>query len=87
MKNIALTVAGLALLSASFTTLAAATEVNQQPANTQSMGTISASENSGNLSSLEQTLSEQATENGASSFRIISASGNNQLFGTAEIYK
>ncbi|TPG63858.1 multiple stress resistance protein BhsA [Ewingella americana] len=85
MKNIAMTFAALALATASFTTLAA-TEVQSAPANSQSIGVVSAQAGS-DLSSLENKLAAKADANGASSYRIISASGDNRLYGTAELYK
>ena len=85
MKNIAMTLAALTLATASFSTLAA-TEVQSAPAGEQTIGTISASSN-GNLSTLQSKLNAKATEAGATSYRIIGASGENHLYGTAELYK
>ncbi|MFZ4834816.1 multiple stress resistance protein BhsA [Rouxiella sp. Mn2063] len=85
MKNIAMTIAAIALASASFTTFAA-TEVQSAPAGQQSIGVVSAT--AGNdLGSLEHKLAAKAEKQGASSYRIISAGGDNYLYGTAEIYK
>ncbi|MBU9814088.1 DUF1471 domain-containing protein [Rahnella sp. C60] len=85
MKNIAMTIAALTLATASFSTLAA-TEVQSAPAGEQTIGTVSASSN-GNLSTLQSKLNAKATEAGATSYRIIGASGENHLYGTAELYK
>ncbi|TPG63859.1 multiple stress resistance protein BhsA [Ewingella americana] len=85
MKNLTMTLAAIALATASFTTLAA-TEVQSAPANSQSIGVVSAQAGS-NLASLENKLAAKADANGASSYRIISASGDNRLYGTAELYK
>jgi len=85
MKNITMTFAAIALATASFSTLAA-TEVQSAPAGQQVLGTISASSN-GSLSTLQSKLNAKASEAGASSYRIIGASGENHLYGTAEIYK
>ncbi|MBU9809693.1 DUF1471 domain-containing protein [Rahnella sp. SL6] len=85
MKNIARTIAALTLATASFSTLAA-TEVQSAPAGEQTIGTVSASSN-GNLSTLQSKLNAKATEAGATSYRIIGASGENHLYGTAELYK
>ncbi|CAM3909553.1 MULTISPECIES: multiple stress resistance protein BhsA [Rahnella] len=85
MKNIAMTLAALTLATASFSALAA-TEVQSAPAGEQTIGTISASSN-GNLSTLQSKLNAKATEAGATSYRIIGASGENHLYGTAELYK
>ncbi|WP_454843602.1 multiple stress resistance protein BhsA [Rahnella aceris] len=85
MKTIAMTIAALTLATASFSTLAA-TEVQSVPAGEQTIGTVSASSN-GDLSTLQSKLNAKATEAGASSYRIIGASGENNLYGTAELYK
>ncbi|CAM3498330.1 multiple stress resistance protein BhsA [Rouxiella silvae] len=85
MKNLTMLCAALTLAAASFSTLAA-TEVIQMPSNAQKIGVVSAT-SSNDLSSLERNLNAKAEEAGASSFRIISASGDNQLYGTAELYK
>ncbi|MCC3701011.1 multiple stress resistance protein BhsA [Rouxiella badensis] len=85
MKNLTMIFAALALATGSFSTLAA-TEVTQAPAGSQKIGVVSATSSS-DLSSLERNLNAKAEEAGASSFRIISASGDNHLYGTAELYK
>ncbi|WP_413529079.1 multiple stress resistance protein BhsA [Rahnella inusitata] len=85
MKTIAMTIAALTLATASFSTLAA-TEVQSAPAGQQAIGVVSAS-SVGDLSGLQSELKAKANEAGASSYRIIGASGNNQMYGTAELYK
>lgn len=85
MKTIAMTFAAIALATASFTTFAAS-EVQTAPAGQQSIGVVGAS-TTGSLSDLQSELNTKASQAGASSYRIIGASGNNQLYGTAEIYK
>ena len=85
MKNITMTLAAIALAAVSFSTLAA-TEVQSAPAGQQSIGMVSASSN-GAMSGLQSELNAKAAQAGASSYRIIGASGNNQLYGTAELYK
>ncbi|PKE30583.1 multiple stress resistance protein BhsA [Rahnella sp. AA] len=85
MKNITMTLAAIALATASFSTLAA-TEVQSAPAGQQAIGVVSAS-SAGDLSGLQSELSAKAAQAGASSYRIIGASGDNHLYGTAEIYK
>ena len=85
MKTIAMTIAALTLATASFSALAA-TEVQSAPAGEQTIGTVSASSN-GDLSTLQSKLNAKATEAGASSYRIIGASGENHMYGTAEPYK
>jgi len=85
MKNITMTLAAIALATASFSTLAA-TEVQSAPAGQQAIGVVSAS-STGDLSGLQSELNAKAAQAGASSYRIIGASGDNHLYGTAEIYK
>lgn len=85
MKTITMTLAALTLATASLSTLAA-TEVQSAPAGEQTIGTVSASSN-GDLSTLQSKLNAKATEAGASSYRIIGASGENHMYGTAELYK
>ncbi|WJM86960.1 DUF1471 domain-containing protein [Dickeya chrysanthemi] len=84
IKNI---VAVIALATVSFGSFAAttstATEVQQSAS--QSIGSISAT--AATLDGLQASLSEKASAAGAKSFRIISATGNdNQLRGVAELY-
>ncbi|ANE75517.1 DUF1471 domain-containing protein [Dickeya solani] len=82
MKTIKNVVAVIALATISFGTFAA-TEV--QHSASLSVGTVSAT--AVTLDSLQASLSEKANAAGAKSFRIISATGNdNQLRGVAEIY-
>ncbi|MEI7346272.1 DUF1471 domain-containing protein [Dickeya chrysanthemi] len=79
IKNV---VAVIALATVSFGSFAA-TEV--QHSASQSIGSISATANT--LDGLQASLSEKASAAGAKSFRIISATGNdNQLRGVAELY-
>lgn len=49
-------------------------------------GTVSAT-GASNLSDLEDKLAEKAREQGAKGYVINSAGGNDQMFGTATIYK
>ncbi len=85
MKTLHILFTALALATASFSTLAA-TEVIQAPNNAQKIGIVSANADN-NLSDLERNLNAKAEEAGATSFRIISATGSSQLHGTAELYK
>lgn len=50
------------------------------------IGVVSAS-NALTLDELSTALSRKADEQGATSFKILSATGNNRLHGVAEIYK
>ncbi|KAB7893341.1 DUF1471 domain-containing protein [Rouxiella sp. S1S-2] len=86
MKNITKAFAVIVLTAASFATFAA-TEVNAVPVKGQSIGVINASAVGSNLSDLQDKLAAKANEHGATSYRIISAGGDNYLYGTAEIYK
>ena len=52
----------------------------------EKIGVVSAS-NALTLDELSTALSRKADEQGASSFKILSATGNNRLHGVAEIYK
>lgn len=85
MKTINALVIAAVLSSLSFAGFAA-TEVQSTPAGQQKVGTISA--NAGpNLESLESVLAQKADAMGASSYRITSVTGPNNLHGTAVIYK
>ncbi|MGP9437003.1 multiple stress resistance protein BhsA [Ewingella sp. AOP8-B2-18] len=86
MKNVTKALAVIVLTAASFATIAA-TEVNAVPVKEQSIGVINASAVGTNLSDLQDKLAAKANEHGATSYRIISADGDNYLHGTAEIYK
>lgn len=86
MKTLAKAFAVIALTTGSFATFAA-TEVNSVPIGEQSVGTISASVDSGNLDELHDKLAEKAAQKGASSYQIINTMGQNNISGSAEIYK
>ena len=85
MKNLKLTLAALTLASISFGSFAADV-VQNHPAGQQKVRVITGSV-AADLTSLESSLSANADQDGAKSFRIIGAGGNNQLHGTAEIYQ
>ncbi|MBI3309889.1 MAG: DUF1471 domain-containing protein [Serratia liquefaciens] len=85
MKNLKITLTALALTSFSFGSFAADL-VNNPPADQQEFGVITVS-GASDLSTLEAGLSAKADAAGAKSFRITGAGGNNQLHGTAIIYK
>lgn len=82
MKNIKYFVVAMAM-AVSFSGFAA--EV-QQGTEGQKMGTVSVS-GASTLESLNAQLQKKAEQAGASSIRVISAGGDNQMFGVAEIYK
>ncbi|AVV37948.1 multiple stress resistance protein BhsA [Pantoea vagans] len=85
MKRINMIVAAAVLSGLSFASVAAQ-QVSSTPLDQQKIGVISAT-GSTNLTSLEQQLSEKASDVGAKSFRITSTSGSNNLHGTAILYK
>lgn len=86
MKNIKYLAAAVTLTLASFTTFAAVPVDMQQAQALTETGVVSAGQAT-TLSSLEADLAAQAKAQGASSYRIISAGGNNLLHGSAIIYK
>ncbi|NEG82607.1 multiple stress resistance protein BhsA [Pantoea agglomerans] len=85
MKSINMMVVAAVLSGLSFASVAAQ-QVSSTPLNQQKIGVISAT-GSTNLLSLEQQLSEKASDAGAKSFRITSTSGSNNLHGTAVLYR
>ncbi|MFJ3267776.1 multiple stress resistance protein BhsA [Serratia liquefaciens] len=85
MKNIKFFAAALLLTTASFASVAADQPANQPAAGAQKIGVVSVS-GASNLSTLENELASKAAASGASSYRIISAGGQNKLYGTAEIF-
>lgn len=85
MKRINMMVAAAVLSGLSFASVAAQ-QVSSTPLDQKKIGVISAT-GSTNLTSLEQQLSEKASDVGAKSYRITSTSGSNNLHGTAVLYK
>jgi len=73
MKSIKKIAAIIVLTTVSFGSMAA------------EIGTVTATGST--LSGLEAQLAEKAATAGATSYKIIEASGNNQLHGTAVLYK
>ncbi|MGQ8775417.1 multiple stress resistance protein BhsA [Serratia sp. NA_112.1] len=86
MKNIKYFAAAAAIAMTSFATFAAEPVDLQQATSLTASGVVSAG-HATTLSSLEAKLAAKAKAQGASSYRIISAGGNNMLSGTAVIYK
>ncbi|CAI0873330.1 multiple stress resistance protein BhsA [Serratia grimesii] len=86
MKNIKYFAAAAVIAMTSFATLAAEPIDMQQATSLTASGVVSAG-HATTLSSLEAKLAAKADAQGASSYRIISAGGNNMLSGTAVIYK
>ncbi|MCC3701009.1 DUF1471 domain-containing protein [Rouxiella badensis] len=89
MKNITITfyqtLAAVALISASFAAVAA-TEVSSAPAGQVSMGVINVS-GGDHLSALKHRMSNEADAQGATSYRVIFATGENHFYGRAELYR
>ncbi|MEN5021229.1 multiple stress resistance protein BhsA [Pantoea agglomerans] len=85
MKSINMMVVAAVLSGLSFASVAAQ-QVSSTTLDQQKIGVISAT-GSTNLLSLEQQLSEKASDAGAKSFRITSTSGSNNLHGTAVLYR
>ncbi|PHP92120.1 DUF1471 domain-containing protein [Pantoea agglomerans] len=85
MKSINMMVVAAVLSGLSFASVAAQ-QVSSTPQDQQKIGVISAT-GSTNLLSLEQQLSEKASDAGAKSFRITLTSGSNNLHGTAVLYR
>ena len=85
MKRINMMMMAAVLSGLSFASVAAQ-QVSSIPLDQQKIGVISAT-GSSNLTSLEQQLSDKASDVGAKSFRITSTSGSNNLHGTAVLYK
>lgn len=85
MKSINMMVVAAVLSGLSFASVAAQ-QVSSTPLDQQKIGVISAT-GSTNLLSLEQQLSEKASDAGVKSFRITSTSGSNNLHGTAVLYR
>ncbi|ATZ95740.1 MULTISPECIES: DUF1471 domain-containing protein [Dickeya] len=81
MKSIKTVVAAAALATLSFGSMAA-TEV--QSVQSRDLGTVSATART--LDDLQAQLSAKADAAGAKSFRIITATGDEQLRGVAELY-
>jgi multiple stress resistance protein BhsA len=86
MKNLKLAIAAIALSTLSFASLAAQ-EVSERPANQSPIGMVSANSVSGSVTDLTSKLGAKADAADASSYRVITAGGNNLLHGTAELYK
>ncbi|MBH3136092.1 DUF1471 domain-containing protein [Serratia marcescens] len=86
MKTIKYFATPAAIALTSFATFAAEPINSQQADNLTATGIVSAG-HATTLSSLEKKLAAKADAQGASSYRIISAGGNNMLSGTAIIYK
>lgn len=81
----ALLIATLVMGFITVNTASAAQEINHADGK-EKLGVVSAS-NAYTLDELSNTLSRKADEQGATSFKILSTTGNNRLHGVAEIYR
>ncbi|HGM5489506.1 TPA: YdgH/BhsA/McbA-like domain containing protein [Serratia fonticola] len=86
MKGIKYFAAATVLTLTSFASLAAEPVSLQQAQSLTEVGVVSAG-GATTLSSLEAKLAAKAAAQGASSYRIVAAGGNNLLHGNAVIYK
>lgn len=86
MKKCLTFLAATVLAGMTFASFAAPPDTSLATGQLQAAGTISVS-GATNLSDLEDRLAEKAKEEGAKGFVVNSAGGNNQMYGTATIYK
>lgn len=86
MKKCFTLLAATVLTGLTFASLAAQPITSPETGQLRASGTVSAS-GATNLSDLEDKLAEKAREQGAKGFVVNSAGGNNQMHGTATIYK
>lgn len=82
MKALLITTLVMGFISVN--TTSAAQEINYADGK-EKIGVVSAS-NAYTLDDLSNALSRKADEQGATSFKILSTTGNNRLHGVAEIY-
>lgn len=75
-----------AMMSFTVINAAVAAEHTEDTSGKQKIGVISV-DGAYSLDGLADKLSDKADEEGASSFKIISTTGNNKMHGVAEIYK
>lgn len=90
MKKLSAVLAGALLAATSFSSLAAIPVNREQAQDMQSLGNVSVSNVRGSLDDATRQLSQKATEQGASHYRIIGVEnpGDSSLWiGTAEIYR
>lgn len=83
MKTLLITTLVMGFISVN--AASAAQEINHADGK-QKIGVVSAS-NAYTLEELSDVLSRKADGEGATSFKILSTTGNNRLHGVAEIYK
>ncbi|HAV1831776.1 TPA: DUF1471 domain-containing protein [Enterobacter hormaechei subsp. steigerwaltii] len=88
MKNIIKTTAAIIALSVTALSYAASPQMvsRSEAASLQKIGVVS-SGGFTSLDDLDASLAMKAADAGASHYRIVSASGNNRLSGTAVLYR
>ncbi|EFH4698595.1 DUF1471 domain-containing protein [Escherichia coli] len=88
MKNIIKTTAAIIALSATTLSYAASPQMvsRSEATSLQKIGVVS-SGGFTSLDDLDASLAMKAADAGASHYRIVSASGNNKLSGTAVLYR
>lgn len=88
MKNIIKTAAAIIALSVTALSYAASPQMvsRSEAASLQKIGVVS-SGGFTSLDDLDASLAMKAADAGASHYRIVSASGNNRLSGTAVLYR
>ncbi|QDL35816.1 multiple stress resistance protein BhsA [Serratia liquefaciens] len=86
MKNSKKVLVMTAIIFASFSSIAAQPIDSMESKDLTKIGVVSVSSAS-TLSDLEARLAKKAAKQGATYYRIISAGGNNLIFGNAIIYK
>ncbi|MEH0874837.1 DUF1471 domain-containing protein [Pectobacterium cacticida] len=84
MKNVKTIAAAIVLATATFGASAAEYVSPSQAYNLEKAGVITATANS--LDSLQAKLAQKANKAGAKAYTITTATGNNQLRGSAVIY-
>ncbi|MFJ5450149.1 multiple stress resistance protein BhsA [Pectobacterium carotovorum] len=85
MKNVKFFAAAVVLSTLSFGAFAADQVSSQQAHSLEKVGVVTATAHS--LDSLQAQLAQKAEKAGANAFTITSATGDNQLRGTAITYK
>lgn len=86
MKKLLYFSAVVTLAALPFATMAAQEMMSDQTGQLREAGTVSAN-NARNLDELEDKLAAKAKEQGATGYVINSAGGDNNMYGTATIYK
>lgn len=86
MKKMLSLCAGLAFATLSFSAFSAPQMLDNTNQQLRPAGTVSA-QGALSLDDLEDKLAEKARQEGARAYKVESAGGQNQMYGTATIYK